>query len=581
MRRAVTYLKRNLVQLASLMTLALLVFGTASAMDPEPYHDGSQLPAAIGVSQGLRVHEDVFSAYGFITAWLQGLFVHLFGPNLLTIRFLNAALLTVVAIQIYVVGQRLLRTRASAFGLALCWILLWPGMAVSWSTPLLPWPSVLFLVFQLFALQMLLQAQSSTSLSRSRLEYFLAGLSLGLATLTRLNYGFALVTSVFIALLFTRRRICLTWSGVFSLVAGLCSGLLGPLLVLAIQGGFSRFVEQSIVGPLQGKAIVSATPIDYVLAAYVWAAVPLTLCLATAWLASRVHRSSPRIAYLLLGVALIANLGWSSVALTDSPTRSFLLSRVSWAYAADIQAMQPLYFFAVATPIIALLLIALPLIGRTRVTATGGSKRYREPRLVLVGLVALASLVQIYPIADPNHLWWAIPISGLFVLLTLRIFTSGRAYRFLALTLLIPPMLLSLGTGWAYYSQDRTQVQSGVLSGMYIKAEYASSVTEVDKFLALLEPESTVFNCHEGLFAVWRGEYLASTARYVDYAYGIPSHTKGDGRTFTVDCIGVDDAASRETLTTWQGRTVLAQTGPVSLSYFSSGKLVLTTTPEQ
>lgn len=576
MRGAVSYLKRNAFQLASLFVLATLVFGTASAMDPEPYHDGSQLPAAIGVSQGLRVHADVFSAYGFTTAWLQGLFVYIFGPDLLTIRFLNAALLTLVAVQIYMLGQRLLGTRTSAWGFAVCWILVWPGMAVSWSTPLLPWPSVLFLVFQLFALHMLLQAQSSTEPGRSRAGYFLAGLSLALATLTRLNYGVALLACVCIALLLTYRRTLLKWSEVLLLALGFCTGLLAPLCVVVLQGGFPSFVEQSIVGPLQGKAIVSATPIDYVLAAYVWAAIPLTLCVAVAWLAARVHRAQPRLAYLLLGIAIIANLGWSSIALIDFPTRNFLLSRVSWTFAADIQAMQPFYFFAVATLLFGFILGFLSLINRFRNSAKTESLHQKDSRAVLVGLVALASLVQIYPIADPNHLWWAIPIPGLFVLFLLRLFTTVRGFRFIVLTLFIPPVLLSAGTAWAYYSQDRSHVQSGVLSGMYVKAEYQSSVVEIDEFLSLLEPKSTMFNCHEGLFAVWSGEYLASSAAYVDYAYGVTPPTETDGNTFIVDCIGVDDTAYRETLTSWRGKPVLAQTGPVALSYFSSGKLVLT-----
>jgi hypothetical protein len=396
-----------------------------------------------------------------------------------------------------------------------------------------------------------------------------------------LNYGVALLVCVCVALLFTYRRILLKWSDVLLLALGFCLGLLGPICVVVLQGGFPSFVEQSIVGPLQGKAIVSATPIDYVLAAYVWAALPLTLCLVAAWFAARMHRAQPRLAYLLLGIAVIANLGWSSIALTDFPTRNFLLSRVSWTFAADIQAMQPFYFFAVATLLIGLLLFSLSLISRVRVSTESESLRPKDSRMVLVGLVALASLVQIYPIADPNHLWWAIPIPGLFVLFALRVFTTVRGFRFIVLTLFVPPVLLSMGTGWAYYSQDRSQVQSGVLSGMYVKTEYQSSVTEIDEFLSLLRPGSTVFNCHEGLFAVWRGEYLASSAGYVNYAYGVAPRTKTDGNTFTVDCIGTEDVAYRETLTSWRGKPVLAQTGPVALSYFSSGKLVLTSTPAQ
>ena len=94
----------------------LISFWVVSPLDPEPYHDGSPLPAAIAVADGMTVHQDVFSAYGFITAWAQGGVVRLFGTDLLTIRYFTAVLVAVVAVLIFILGRWVSRSLWIAIG---------------------------------------------------------------------------------------------------------------------------------------------------------------------------------------------------------------------------------------------------------------------------------------------------------------------------------------------------------------------------------------------------------------------------------------------------------------------------------
>ena len=82
------------------MLLALSVFlaqfayfGLFARLDPEPHHDGVMLAAAIGVSEGKIPNKDVFTQYGPLTPLLQGMWLRLTEPTLLSLRIFTSLLL--------------------------------------------------------------------------------------------------------------------------------------------------------------------------------------------------------------------------------------------------------------------------------------------------------------------------------------------------------------------------------------------------------------------------------------------------------------------------------------------------------
>lgn len=550
---------------------ALIVFVSASIMDPEPYHDGSQFAPALAIANGMRIHSDVFSAYGFITALLQGSVLMFMGDELIWIRIFNAFLLSIVALQMYAMGLRTLGSRLIALGLSLTWIVLWPGAAVFWSTPLLPWPSVVFLVFQLSAVHLILIAIDRGGdhyRVHNLILFVVSGILTGIALLTRINYGVALFLSLLLFVLLQTREKRIIAAYTLGFITGVCI----PLVMIVFQGVFTAFMNQSIIGPLQGKAIVSATPLEYVFTTYLWSSLPTATLIIIALAIGRRNRWKKSHRIVLVSFLVSAAIVWSTTGLEDSLVRNLILSRLSWTIGLDIQAMQPFYFVASATVICAFLLLGW-LINRNTPSSLAQTKKYSH--LMLFGLSGLASLIQLFPIADPNHLWWAIPLPLIFILVVIKSTSSTTSFYAATSVLLVPALFVSVATNYTYFGKERVRIDEGILSGMYISVEYMDSVREVDKILRNIPPHSTVFHCHEGLFPVWHGAYLSSGAGYVDYAYGISAEVNASNSQFEIFCIESTEDSYNQNLRYWKGRPVLDQTPGLKLSYFSNSKLVV------
>ncbi|MEI6096342.1 MAG: glycosyltransferase family 39 protein, partial [Gammaproteobacteria bacterium] len=59
------------------------------------------LTPALVVARGGVIHRDIFSQYGPITAYLQAVFVWIFGPHLLSIRIASATYLSLAIALLY------------------------------------------------------------------------------------------------------------------------------------------------------------------------------------------------------------------------------------------------------------------------------------------------------------------------------------------------------------------------------------------------------------------------------------------------------------------------------------------------
>jgi len=541
------------------LLIATLVFLIAAPLDPEPYHDGSQLPAAIAVADGLRIHQDVFSAYGFLTAWLQGAAVFLFGPYLVTIRIFTAIVLISVSILIYILVRWTSGKSLTAVGIAVLWTLAWPGASVIWGTPLLPWPSVVFLAFQLAVVLLTLRALLSSKPKQRNSLFFVAGIFLGLAVLTRINYGFFLAIALALSLLILHQFDYLTAKNWLSVSLGTLIAIAIPLSALALQGGFTAFWDQSILGPIQGKAIVKATEWFYLENGYLWGSALLAIALGLIILLGNQQRIPPAAYKVLVTISVFAMILWTSTAVEASPLRQLILSRLTWAPALDGQVLQPMYLAAIITPLVAVV-TALLIFTKSQRIAMPKDKIF----LVLFSLTATASLVQLYPVADPNHLWWAAPIPLALAVYALRgLVKSGNRWAVSAL-FIVPSISIALVAQVEFINRPRVEITSGTLSGMRIAESLYPSVAKVDALLINVEPGTAEFKCKDGLFAVWNGQYLASTPGYVDYAYLLESADPGSPPLRTFECLPPGSEALNS----------VQSTGDFVLSYFSVGNLI-------
>lgn len=568
---------RTLLGMLAALAVAFITFVSAASLDPEPYHDGSQLPAAIVVSEGGAMHLDVFSAYGFVTGWLQGISVKIFGPQLITIRMFTAIALILVTVLLYLLARWVTRSVLIALGVSALWTVSWPGQSVIWGTPLLPWPSVLFLVFQLSAVLAVLSSFSYPQWSRQ--FFLLAGGLSGFAVLVRIQYGVALIIAMIVALLLLRKDLSFKPRSFLFAAIGLVVSIALPLGIIAFQGGFPAFIDQSIIGPLKGNAIVKATEWFYLRNAYLWGSLLLFMVVTTVWVTGRriqqkTHSFTIMVCLLVLGLTL-----WESAALESSPIRSLIVAHLTWEPALDGQVMQPIFLAASITIIVALYFVlqGVRLLtkqnSRTKETAKSKKKLDRVAITILVS-TSFASLLQLFPVADPNHLWWAAPLP---LLLLIFIYSRGSSHHVqygTAAVLIIPGLVLSVPTAIHLWSKPREILQYGVLKGMKVTEEYLQGYREADKFLVNMDPKSVKFVCKEGLFSVWNGQYLASGAGYVDYAYRLGSAQPDGVSNRTILCLPWGDITTALKFAKINSMTIVRLSGEIKLSYFTDIQMV-------
>ncbi len=260
----------------------------------------------------------------------------------------------------------------------------------------------------------------------------------------------------------------------------------------------------------------------YLKSAYLWGILPLLASLGAVWLLGRL-RPSAKVLMRVAGVLALAGLTlWASTSLERSPLRSVILERLTWAPALDVQAQQPLFLTAVLTIALTAAFVIRRASGRY-FGATGLESQRSDPAEAFVVLILLgsASLVQLFPIADPNHLWWAAPVPLALLAMAMRLWQPREAQTWLIALFTVPYLIVGVGTGLTYFSKPRVTIDSGVLTGMMIQRELAGSVSAVDRLLGDLRPASTRFVCPDGLFAVWTGRYLSDSASWVDWSFGM------------------------------------------------------------
>jgi hypothetical protein len=183
-------------------------------------------------------------------------------------------------------------------------------------------------------------------------------------------------------------------------------------------------------------------------------------------------------------------------------------------------------------------------------------------------LLALVSLVQLYPFIDPNHVWWAIPLPLIVVIGLLTDRMNEQWAWVMACVSLLPTILIAIPRAIDYVSEPRSQVQNGVLSGMWAPVERMDDIAAADRLLLNLESRSNRFDCWNGLFAVWSGKYLADSSAFVNWAPGFTRAAEAPPSGVLVRCVDVN-SGNRQTKASAEGFVVTDEQAPVSISYYN------------
>jgi hypothetical protein len=561
---------KNSWAVSLVIIFATALYGYSAFVDPEPHHDGIQLAPAVAVANGKLIHAEVFDQYGPITAWLHGAVLYVFGPTLLNLRIFTALLLVGCAVMMFFVARRMSFVPAAAALVSVLWVTLWPGRSIdSLTSSLLPWPSTVFLAFQLGVALVLLRIVSRRSASRRALV--IVGILMSLAALVRPNYGIVLIVGAVIALLLFVPEVLRRTRGWVALAAGILAPVILLLAYLVMTDSFEFFVQQSLLGPIAGKSTGATTEWFYFKNVYLLGSFPLLIAILISVLATRCFRARPRIVAVVVVMCSLGLLTVVSTSIQDSPLRNLLLSRLTWSPALDPQAAQLMFTSVLVFMAGGSILVFRTLAKRNRwpsddcpVAAIFPPKKTLTISLLIL---TLSSVSELYPFADAYHLWWAAPLLLISAIVLVGQVTPTKFRTLVLLGALLPYLLIGIVRTVHYVSEPRSRIEVGVLNGMYGRDSSVDSIKQIESMIGLWSPESTRFECPDALYSVWTGSFLSNSPDIVDWSFGTPlSPEPQPSRVMVCLAPGRDDAQPEAPVR--DGYAVAKITGPVQISYF-------------
>jgi hypothetical protein len=451
------------IWIAALLSLiAGLIFYPFAAIGLDPHHDGIMLKPALDVLSGQVLHRDSFSQYGPLTTYLHALALAV-QPALLSLRLLtvaaNAASLFFLYLSWRVLLPRSLSLVASVFFIG------YAQFTDPWF-PLIPWSSVLALLFQsaaVFCLMRLVAGSAGESWPWG------LGVAVACTLWCRQPVGIFLgltVATIAIALHFTgwKSPVRQPW-----LKAGAAFGAVSVLILghLAFHGALGAWWEQTILWPKRwaagyNEAVFWTYAKMFIYPKALWV---LLATLLLAFLPAMVRRFRPDLprwadfAWLaLLGVIYIA----------------FARRWVGSALGFYLGGWDGVLLMVIA---IQAAVSLVPVFLRRTGPARSFDREYYASA-TLTGL-AVGSALQIYPLPEPNHLYWALaPGLGVFF------YFCHRALRLSAVGCSLAFLLLMMPGIWARYrwgaynlSQPAvTLAEPLVLRGLRVKPAQAEAL---------------------------------------------------------------------------------------------------------
>ena len=507
---------RDLAIALGIAAVSLAVFLPFAPLDPDPHHDGIHYAVALAISEGWRVHADVFSGYGPTTALLQGLLLELFPPNLLTLRIFNALLLAGISASAYGISRLIRIRRLPSILLSLTWVLLCPAWGVySEALPLWPWPSVLFtFVAQLSILLSLVALRGP----RAGALLLLASAFAVLTVTIRANQGIPFLLGLLLAFLVTPQGRQLIRAHKWELTVG---AVVPPLILtsyLAAIGAVRPAVHDSLIGPISAFLLDDldptsrvAAPIDLrarIVEGYVFPSLPLFIIIGLVLLA--LHRRSwgTRGLMVLAATATVITITIASLGYYGWPRYLFQ------SLFGDLLPLTVLNEFGIA-PLYAACLGAVIAFLYWSVTALNGRQWPLQLSETMLLFASLSFMTQLVPRWDVYHLWWAGPLIMMtcFYFITRKL--CGNQQVAIACIIAVPYGTLAAYSWYNKVQVERVSISEGPLQGMQVLPDRVVIVDALSESMAVIPQASAYFLCDDGLISAMNGLYLSDRPNFV------------------------------------------------------------------
>jgi hypothetical protein len=459
------------------------------------------------------IHREVFSQYGPIAPWLNGLLLHIFGPQLLTIRIASAVQIFLINVMIYLVARRLDASRALAFLSSLTWAITCPVWSYQkWTFDLWPWPSITYMCLALLGTYLILRFRTINSLSATA-AHLLAGIAIGLAGFCRVNYGVPFIVALFIFETLLNRRNC-NISHVKAIASGIALSVGSIVVALGATRSLGQWLDQSILGPA-GAFLPQFIGWKFIFTNYIQDQLFLVILVAGSYCVARKRGFIVRT--LAIFAVLIASLTYFFRSKTVALKAIFFGGDTEFVDRLPGQLSSTIALRSVLVgSVIALIGLG---IGAFRSRIVWSSKFSRSPN-GLLPLIAccIGSVAQLYPFPDLYHLWWASP--PFIILCAVGLAQGGlTVIKYGLLATLVVPTLMNTAKLREEYAISRTKWVGGVLDGMKIDNDFLPSFKSASQFLSQVS-DSSQFDCTEGLWSVYSGTYMADGPDFVNWAYG-------------------------------------------------------------
>ena len=519
----------------------------------DAHHQGLMLASAMGVTEGLALHGEVFSQYGPITTWSQAIFLSL-SPTSPAIA-LNLWSLSIIALSaigltlLSAASRRNLRiTPESAFLGAIAWVLLSPEFALG---EILAWSSLLAalvgIFLTLFAISGLGGGPSNPG---GNTAWFAAGCLVGLMPFIRLNVGAVLAV---LLLAWVVAALTLKWVKVSQVGWAVMGGTL-PIASVAAVLGITRSLEQywfqSVIGPLSwaqggpsfskffeevGEDVYSLAPraLPFMLAAFAAAAI----------LGPRAAKAREIWLLWIIGTGLLSLGLMYATGLHTVLGRANLMT--GGPFILPSNALSDALFFFVFLGIILTAVLGLL---RTK----KAFERLSAPPLAaasLIIVVAASLLFQYWPTLADRQLWWGAPILMVLLFHSTERVLKVSILRFWAVPIAILALVSVVTLNGGSADKSSLGPPESPFGGLRMEDETLAYFEGTgDLYAKTLEPGERVFiSVIQGSDVIADGTYRASNSIFSSWAQNsnVRSHLLSWEEKSVVDALSLEKLGVR------------------------------------
>ena len=524
--RAVTYCEklidglRNrrrswLIDRFVIAAISAAIFSVFARFDPDPHHDGFQLAPAVGVSEGRVIHREIYSHYGPVSAWINGAWLWVTEPTLLSLRLLGAIQLALIAVLLYSLSIKLGVSRNVSWFITIAWVISCPVWAYeSGFFGLWLWPSITFNLIALVVALLLIRIPPRGDRSNNWTNYFyFIGFLLGLALLIRTKEGLVLLVAFFLVLIHSHRAVGLIQAAVsFAITLVLFS------LALLLTGSFNDWLNQTIIGPFTNLESVSVGGFDwsYFKSIYLGGDVRQTVGLLAVLIGLIYLYQKFEVRRLLRTAILVLVIAIGHFVLLKPSAMSEMFGLYGSTYTAkSILTYTVLIRFGLLLSLVGITVLAVDL------TLTL-FKKVRSPiiqrqEILISSALTLGAVANLYPLPDIYHLWWASPSLLLFVaVLTKGLFKQKVGNAIIVVVVFFVSALIPLNTLKAIKDTQQPRVvwSDGSLQGMLIHESIIPSFVAAEDVLKKINRPADFSNCRDPLWAVFFGRYMSVNKYY-------------------------------------------------------------------